>query len=202
MKRAYSIKDLNKLRFKVMDFDGQWLASIGKPELSGSWIIWGNSGNGKTMFTLQLANYLSKFGRVLYDSLEEGISESLRYKVKQLNMNKGVLFIDKEPVRDLVLRLEKHKSPSIVIIDSLQYSGLNMHSYKELITRFGKKLFVWVSHAEGKYPAGRTAKSVRYDANVKIWVEKFVAYPQSRYGGGAPYVIWEEKAVIQNDIAV
>jgi len=34
--------------------------------------------------------------------------------------------------------------------------------------------------------------TVRYDANVKIYVDKFKAYPTSRYGGGAPYIIWKE----------
>jgi hypothetical protein len=47
-----------------------------------------------------------------------------------------------------------------------------------------------VSHAEGKEPKGNVAKSVRYDAFVKIWVEGYKAFPQSRFGGGNEFVIW------------
>ncbi len=54
MKRAISISELLTTNFKVLPFEGDWKASIGNPELAGSWIIWGKSGNGKTRFTLQL----------------------------------------------------------------------------------------------------------------------------------------------------
>ena len=196
MKRAYTLKDLERKKFKVMNFNGKWFDGIGNPELTGSWIIWGSSGNGKTMFSLQLAAYLSGFGTVIYDSLEEGVSEGLRQKIKKVDFKGKVLFLDKEPIDELRERLSRKKSPNIIIIDSVQYSGLNMHSYKHLINGYRNKLFVWISHAEGKYPAGRTAKAIRYDANVKIWVNKFVAYPVSRYGGGEPIIIWDEKAEV------
>ena len=38
----------------------------------GVWFIWGSSGNGKTSFVMQLCKQLTRFGRVAYNSLEEG----------------------------------------------------------------------------------------------------------------------------------
>ena len=64
-KRAINAKELLGKSFDVLDFDGAWLGLIGKPEVKGSWIIWGQSGNGKTRFALQLAKYLARFGKVL-----------------------------------------------------------------------------------------------------------------------------------------
>ena len=191
-----SINEIYHKKINTVKFSDEWRDFIGDPELCGSWFIWGNSGNGKTVFALQLAKYLTTTAKVAFDSLEEGISESLTRTLKIIKMEEArkIMFLDKETIDDLIVRLDKKKSPNVIIIDSLQYSGINIKSYKKLLNRFGKKLFIIVSHADGKQPAGRIAKSIRYDANVKIWVEGFKAFPQSRYGGGEIYTIWQEGA--------
>jgi len=194
--RAVSMHQLFHTNLRNLDFEGEWLEAIGRPEVTGTWLIWGNSGNGKTRFALQLAKYLTTFGRrVAYDSLEEGVSLSLRNACADCNMQevaRRFLLLDMEPVGELIARLEKPKSQDIVIIDSIQYTGLTYTEYKRLRDRFRTKLFILVSHAEGSHPSGRVARSIRFDANVKIWVEGYQAYPMSRYGGGKPYTIWEE----------
>lgn len=204
IKRALYPTQLESKKMAIMAFDGPWLALVGQPERSGSWLIWGNSGNGKTSFALQLAGYLTRFGRVAYNSLEEGISESLKRSVKINGLVgiKNLILLDKETLDELTERLERPKSPAIVIIDSIQYTGLNYRDYKNLRDSFRNKLFVFVSHAEGREPAGRTARSIRYDANVKIYIEGYVAYAVSRYGGGKPYVIWEQGADNYQSIAL
>ena len=195
--RARSVSDLMNQTYNVLDFEGEWLAGIGRPELTGSWLIWGNSGNGKTRFALQLCKYLTRFGRVAYDSLEEGASLSMCKAFEEVGMSEvgcKIILLDQEPINDLITRLEKRKSPVIVVIDSLQYSGMNYADYKTLRDRFRNKLFILISHAEGKLPEGRVAKSIRYDSFVKIWVEGYKAFPASRYGGNEPITIWEEGA--------
>lgn len=197
-RRAKSVTELLNASFEAMPFEGQWQRSLGNPEKTGSWIIWGDSANGKTRCALQLCKYLSQFGRVAYNSLEEGASLSMREAFLQVGMmeaGRRVMLLDKEPVQALFTRLEKHKSPDIVFIDSVQYTGLKYVDYVRLLDRFRKKLFVFVSHADGKLPAGRVAKSIRYDANIKIRVEGYTAFPVSRYGGGEPLVVWDEGAV-------
>lgn len=86
MSRAISNKNVLAARFDTADFDGPFLASFGRPELRGVWIIWGGSGSGKTTFTLQLCKYLTKFGRVAYDSLEQGLSLSLQRAWERVEM--------------------------------------------------------------------------------------------------------------------
>lgn len=195
MARAASLDQVLRTRFKVLPFEGEWKDAIGCPELTGSWIIWGNSGNGKTRFALQLCKYLCQFGRVAYDSLEEGVSVSLVKAIKETHMmevRKKFVVLDKEPIDQLTERLEKPKSPDIVCVDSLQYTGMSYEQYKALKERFPKKLFIWISHADGTLPEGRVAKKVRFDSNVKVFVQAYRAEPVSRYGGGKPYIIWEE----------
>ncbi len=199
MSRAVSISQLVNTKFKVLDFEGEYEALIGKPELKGSWLIWGDSANGKTRFTLRLAKYLTQFGRVAYNSLEEGNSFSMKNAMIQTGMEAcgtKLILLDQESIEEMKDRLRKRRSPDIIIIDSLQYTGLNYNEYKQLRNEFPNKLFIWISHADGKNPEGRVAKKVRYDAFVKIHVQGFVATAESRYAKGEtiPFTIWKAGA--------
>ncbi len=45
----------------------------------------------------------------------------------------------------------------------------------------------------GKRKKGKLADDIRYHSDIKIHVKDFVAEVQtSRFGGGKPYVIWEQ----------
>lgn len=196
-KRGLTVKEVRAYKANLLQFDGEWEDTIGNPELTGSWIIWGNPSNGKTRFALMLAKYLSRFVRVAYDSLEEGLSVSLQRAIVEIGFDdaeRNVLFLDKEPIAELRERLKKRKSPQVIIIDSLQYTGLKYQQYIELKDTFRSKLFIFISHADGREPKGEVARSVKYDAFVKILVEGFKAFPQSRFGGTEPYVIWDKGA--------
>lgn len=197
VKRALTVNDIRDYKPLVLPFENEWLASIGSPELKGGWIIWGNSANGKTRFALKLAKYMANFVRVAYDSLEEGLSLSMQKAIIDIGMSdvkRSFVLLDKETVPMLRERLTKQRSPQVVIIDSLQYTGLTYKDYTTLINDFPHKLFVLVSHADGREPRGNVGKAIKYDSFVKIYVEGYKAFAQSRYGGGEPYVIWRKGA--------
>lgn len=194
--RAISVQQLYNTKRNLIELSPALQKHIGTPEVKGSWIIWGGSGNGKTSYALQLAKELSEHERVAYNSLEEGNSQSFALACKRHNMHEcqGRFVLIQDDYNKLIKRLKRHKSPNIVITDSYQYMGMNFNQYKDLLAMFPDKLFIWISHAEGRLPEGRTAKRVRYDAFVKVFVEGYTAQAVSRYGGGKPYVIWEEGA--------
>ena len=187
------------MKIPSYEFTGQWQAAIGNPAKSGTWIIWGASGNGKTSFVMQLAKYLCGFGKVIYDSLEEGTSLSFQKSLKRHGMEdtrKRLMVLDREPMDQLSERLSRKKSAPIVIIDSFQYSGLSYQAYCEMKERHSNKLLIFISHAEGMKPEGRPAKKVEYDADVKIFVSCFKAMCKSRFLDhlGEPITVWEEGA--------
>ena len=191
IKRALTVNEIRNFKPVELNFEGKWKDSIGTPELTGTWLIWGNSANGKTRFALQLAKYLTNFRRVAYNSLEEGLSKSMKEAIIDTGLDKNFVLLDKEPVEELKIRLRKRKSPDVILIDLLQYTGLSYVQYKELRKEFQHKLFIFISHAEGNEPKGNVARSIKYDAFVKIPVIGYAAYPQSRYGGGEKYVVWK-----------
>jgi hypothetical protein len=196
LKRAISMAELALTKFDVIPMQGKFKDLIGQPEKTGVIIIWGDSGEGKTEFALQLADELAQYGRVLYNSIEEGVSESLKGSIARIGLihRKNVLLLDKEPMNDLAIRLEKRRSADFVFLDSWQYMQMLPLNFKNFTNHLRHKLFIVLSHANGKLPKG-SGDTIRYDAFVKIRIEGYKAFAQSRYGGnGKPYVIWDKGA--------
>lgn len=192
----YTMYQFATKKFKIMEFEAEWRDLIGDPELAGTWMIWGRSGTGKTRFSARLAKYLLQFGSVAYNSLEQGCSHSLRLAFKAEGLlGKKRIVLWKKSIANMIEDLSKQKSPSIIIIDSFQYTKMSYEAYIDLKERFPHKLFIYISHAEGREPKGNHASSVRYDADVKIYIEGYRVFAQSRYGGGKPMDVWREKAV-------
>lgn len=201
MARALSVYEVLSEAKSLVEFDGKWQKAFGNPELSGSWIVWGQSSNGKTSFCMMLAKYLCKFGKVVYNSLEEGAGRTMQIALERANMRevaRRFQILEAEPIEEMIIRLAKKKSANIVIIDSVQFMGLTYIDYKKLKRDFPRKLFIFISHAEGKLPEGRLANKIRYDANVKIYVSGYRAIVNSRFGDSNNpdnYItVWEEGA--------
>jgi hypothetical protein len=197
MKRAYSVDNVLNAEFNTLAFDGIWKEAIGEPELTGSWFVYGDIKNGKTSFTMMLTKYMTKFERVGYNSVEEGLSKSIKEAYKRNNMREvsgKFILINKESPAELKERLKKHRSPNIIVVDTVQFWELTFKDYKDLKETFPNKLFIYVSHVEGRNPDGIVAKKIHRDANVAIRIEGFKAFPVGRYGGGEPITISEEKA--------
>lgn len=197
MARAVSINQLYSKKRKLLAFDGEYAESFGLPELKGAWLIWGGSGMGKTTGTLKICKYLTRFGRVAYNSMEEGDSESFKLACRRVGMEEvksRFILLNKEPIAELRERLRKHKAPEIVVIDSIQYSQMSYADYVQMCNEFDSTLFIILSHADGKEPDGKIAKKIRFDVSVKIRVEGYVAFVKSRFGGEKPLVIWKEGA--------
>lgn len=198
--RAYSVSNVLTKKFHELDFTGEWEASLGKPDKAFSAIIFGGSGDGKTELSVKLAKYLTNFGSVAYNSLEQGLSATMQKALERNHMEaceNSFILLDREPFEDLMIRMNKPKSPDFLIIDSVQYTRINKIQYyqmKELMLRKGKGI-IWVSQAKGKEPKGALADDIRYDVDLKLFVEGFKMFPQGRLsGGGEPFVIWAQRA--------
>lgn len=204
MSRAISNKNVLTAKFEVAEFDGEFLASFGKPELRGAWLIYGGSGCGKTTFVMQVCKYLTRFRRVAYNSLEQGLSLSLQKTWERVGMQEAgsrIILLHKEQLNELSIRLRKKQSPDVIVIDSIHYlRRFNDSQYQKLRDEFPDKLFIFVSHEKGGLPKGMMAQNIRYDADIKIRVEGYKAFVTTRYEvpelgeGGADFVIWEQGA--------
>jgi hypothetical protein len=183
-------------KFDTLATAGEWLAAMGEPEPRGTWMIYGPPKNGKTSFAMMLAKYLTRFRRVAYNSVEEGLSMSIRRAMERVNMAEvggGLVLIDMN-VAEITEYLDKHKSPAVTVMDSIQFMELKFSEYRALKAAFPNKLFIYISHVEGNVPAGGVARRVWRDASVVFRIEGFKAFPTGRYGGGEPVTISPELA--------
>lgn len=204
LKRAVSVDQLIKKKFIDIPLpEGPLKDLIGTPERSGSWFVYGESGNGKTTFLMQMAKQLALLPKtnVVYNTLEEGARKSMQAAVEDnfmWHVSRSFKILDREPIEQLRQRLKMHKSPNICFIDSVQYAHLDKRSYKALVSDFENKLFIFNSHAQGKRPVGAIGRDILFDADVKIRVEGFVAFSMaSRMSRGKlprPYIIWDQGA--------
>lgn len=200
MAKVLGLKQLLQKKYNFLEgLPEEITRSFGKLVDNFIMIVWGMSGNGKSNFMMQFLKAIMQYGKVLYVALEEGFEATtqitaLRQLTEQEHTGK-IEFADHEMTyEELVKKLKKKKSPRFIVIDSVQYWNISYEQYKALKEMFKKKSFIFLSHASGKLPDGRTADKIRYDAGIKVRVEGYIAFPISRYGGNKPYLIFEGDA--------
>lgn len=184
-----------KMTFSTLEFTGAWKDFMGCPEDNFSMLLYGESGNGKTEGEVQFCKYIASFGQVYFNSNEQGISLSLQTSWIRNNiveMGAAVRLVHKEPYDKMVQRLKRKKSAKIVFIDSIQHTKITYDMWIALRAMFPKKIFILISHSDGRLPQGAAAKAILYDVDVKVFVKDFVMYARSRFGGGKSYMIYEQ----------
>lgn len=202
-KRAFNVKDLLSKKFDIMPFSGLWKDSFGKPCKQFSMIIYGDSGHGKTDLAIKIAKYLTNFGKVAYNSIEEGYSQTLKMAMQRNNMEQVAdkfLILNKEQLPDIIARLRKQRSPDFLIIDSIQYLKMTKPEYFDFKNEFyPKKGIVYISHIDKGSLKGALAKDIWYDVDIQVPVEGFKAFPKKRLnGGGQPFIINAERAAVHH----
>ena len=183
------MNELLAMKKPVYELSAEWREAFGEPERNGVWFVWGRSGSGKTSFVLQLCKELCRFGKVAYDSLEEGASISMKNAFIRAGMQdvaRRLVLLDNENMEELDKRLSRKKSPDTVVIDSYQYTGMSFEDYLAFKRRHRNKLIVIISQADGTRPKGRTAGRVMFDAarcrRAGFSARKVI----TRYGRSAP----------------
>lgn len=187
--RAVTIKGLLDKKFKLFDFTGLWQTIFGNPEKGGIWIVYGDEKNGKTLFAIILAFFLSKFERVDYVSAEEGVGAEFRDNVKRASgdhKNTRVKFLPYIPLDEVVKRLDKRQSARVVIIDNITVyqTELRNGQMRRLTALYPGVTFIFLAHAERKEPYGATAQLCKKLAKVIVRVEGLTAFVSGRCPGG------------------
>lgn len=197
LKPSISIHQLIDTEFKEYLVDEKWEQIIGIPEQNFRMLIWGPSGSGKTTFGLMLAKYFAiNFGKVYYNSSEQGKSSALKKAAIRLSLGEipaGRMKIGNRDTFDDFVEKIKRTHPRFIFIDSLQYFNLTEAQYKLLIKLFPTRAFIIISWEKSGEPKGEYAKSIRYMVDIKCYVNKGVAECESRFGATEPYRVIPKK---------
>lgn len=194
-------------KFKLLGIDGIWHETLGYLPQGFIGIVYGDSGNGKTEFLIQLSKYLTQFGRVAWVSYEQRHGYDLQRAVERNQMQEVAGdFIVMDPLarrnddttlfENLMREMGRRNSPQFYVIDSYDYIAFSKEEYHELRNRFAhRKGIIFVSHARGRKPKRAVAEYIEYDGGFGIYVKNFIAHVQkNRFSGFEPYIIWEERA--------
>ena len=207
--RAYNPREVSQKKYEIIKWNGQWRESFGRPAMNETWFISGASAQGKSSFVMQLAKKFCEYGKTLYVSAEEGIRQSFQRRLEMFEMNsvgRKLSIIEDPDINLLKERLSKPKSPRFIIIDSFQMANWTYQDAMELIEKFNKKSFIFISQEYKSRPMGADAVRLRYAAGVKIRVSGFMALCSGREketAGGGGFVVWDEGAIrYGNKIAV
>ena len=197
MARTLSAKQVLTIKFDTIRLGGGWDECVGEIETTGIWFIWGNSGNGKTSAVVSLCKELSAFGKVLYNSREEGVSLTMQNTLRRYGMGElGSRFqLANMSLQELDEKISQQRSPKFVVLDSFQFMGLTYKDFRAFCEKHKNKMLIFVSRTRGRQPEGRAAISAMYDASCKIWVEGYKAFSKGRFVGTAgEMTIWDEGA--------
>lgn len=197
MARTLSAKQVLTIKFDTIRLGGGWDECVGEVETTGIWFIWGNSGNGKTSAVVSLCKELSAFGKVLYNSREEGVSLTMQNTLRRYGMGElGSRFqLANMSLQELDEKISQQRSPKFVVLDSFQFMGLTYKDFRAFCEKHKNKMLIFVSRTRGRQPEGRAAISAMYDASCKIWVEGYKAFSKGRFvGTTGEMTIWDEGA--------
>ncbi len=196
-RKYISVNELTSRKFRTFDLGEEWTDHLGKVEVGATVLIWGESRQGKTSYAVRMAKaFAMSDARTLYMPLEEGPSLSFLRALKNAQAEDAKRLMIAPPemrFEDLYDVMNERSAPEVIVVDSLQYSGIGYEQYKDFRKTHPKKTLIFTSHADGREPRGTAATSIKYDAGVKVFVKDYIANAGSRYGGGKPFEIWPEK---------
>lgn len=158
-KEIFSIKSIKEKKFHRLELIPEYASLMGNPEKKFTGILYGESGSGKSVYTLQFADYYARnFGKVLYNSHEERISQTIQDRINNFNIDANRLSVANGLAFDRMCHYIEKNYYRLVILDSVKYMLFTMDQLKELRERFAKRqlslLMVDFGKQKGKPASG------------------------------------------------
>jgi len=173
--------ELLNYSYQRYPFDGKWEQFIGQPSKNFHAMIYGRPKQGKSILSVQFAQYLSQnFGRVLYVASEEGFSVTLQNKIKEFAMDNPNLdfanFRTYEQIKE-ALHVRKY---SFVFIDSVNFIKITPEDIEDLKAMNKNTAFITIQQAT-KNGNFRGSQEFAHNCDAVIKVESGKAFHQGRF---------------------
>ena len=184
MKRQiYNINTLKDKKFKTLAFNEQYVQLFGSPQRNFVAMCYGESGSGKSVFLLQFADYFARnFGKVLYNSHEEGVNQTVVDRINNFDIGAKKLFIGNALTFDEMCEKIERNYYRLIIIDSVKYMNFTFAQLKELRTRFAKRQIVLIMVDFGKTKGSpQSGVDLLHASDVKMFFKDGVVSSVSRY---------------------
>ena len=138
-----SAKDLAKMTFETIGYNGQFKNVIGDPATGFRMMVFGKPFQGKSSFVIELCKELAGLnrGNVAYLCLEEGISMSMQKKV----IDRGADKVEGLDFRGTML--PSFAGYGFVVIDSVSDRGISREQLREMFLHNPDVCFICIFHA-------------------------------------------------------
>lgn len=186
--RSLNIRELYGKEFDTLPLRGIWWEVMGEPESSGIWLIYGAEKQGKTWFSLMLAQYLSNLRKTLYISAEEGTGKAFVESCRRAGIgpDSKLGFMEYLPLEELDAKLAKRRAAKVVFLDNVTVYAdeLKNGGLRRIVRKHPNKLFVFIAHEERNEPYTATAKMARKLASIITRVQGLACTVSGRCPGG------------------
>jgi hypothetical protein len=193
---AKTSNKLMSMQFDSLEMDEGWQNLMQDPARNMKIAIWGKPKNGKTSGALQLASYLTKFGKVIYNFVDQGFNKSTQdlWIDSGLANNPNAEPSDITSSKDLEAELKKGKYTFCfidMISDWIRTEKMKPEEFKERFMRqFPEVSFILIFEVtKGGDFKGDQGWTHLVDAIMTV--ENFLIENRGRYGMGEK-IVWEE----------
>lgn len=182
-REIFSVKALREKKYHLMELAPEYARLMGQPERKFTGIHYGESGSGKSVYTLRFADYFAKnFGKVLYNSHEESVNKTIQDRINNFNIDAQRLFVANAINFDRMCDYIQKNYYRLIIIDSVKYMNFTIDQLKELRTIFSKRqlsvIMIDFGESKGKPASG---KDLIHASDVKMYFKDGTVHSTSRY---------------------
>jgi hypothetical protein len=195
-KLSSGAKRLLGTNFDTLAINNEWSELMQNPAANLKIAIWGKPKNGKTSASLQMAEYFTNFGKVLYNFADQGFNLSTQelWKSSGLANNSNAEPSDISTTDELETEIASGKYKFVfidMISDYIRKEKLKPEEFKErFIKRFPNVSFILIFEVtkSGDFKGDQGWTHV---VDAIMTVENFFMENRGRYGMGER-IIWEE----------
>lgn len=191
-----SSQELMNMEFESMEFDQGWEDFMQSPARNMKIAIYGKPKNGKTSGACKFANYLTKFGNVLYNFVDQGINKSTQDIWRNSgNEDNPKAFVTDANTLDSLKELAASGDYQFIFIDMINdyinKTKLKPHEFKEqFINAFPEISWILVFEVT-KTGNFKGDQGWTHIVDSIVTTEDFVMENRGRYGFGQ-HVVYEK----------
>jgi hypothetical protein len=167
-----SLQDFQKVEFNNLEMSEEYKSLFGNPPENFCMLVYGESGNGKSTWSINFAEYLANnHGKVLFNSSEEGLGETLKRKL----IDKNSQYLDLSQCKNfenLKAALPKKGKYRFLFIDSINDMNLTVRDLQELRAMDDKRAVIYIMQAT-KAGTYRGDVGFRHEADYVIKLENY-----------------------------
>jgi hypothetical protein len=134
--------EIRLMRFNTIEFEGKWKEVFGNPANNFHIIITGNPKSGTSTFALQFADYIKKFGAVVYMAVQEQLSFTFQQKIIRYNIS-GI-DLSKAKTKQEIEYVIKKGNYDFIFIDSINNNVMRMSDLAEIKKKYPKTALITV----------------------------------------------------------